>query len=167
MTLEALQAHMETWKGAWPKLTRKALRHGATLIQREIKRRWSGVTLQTNTHRLIRAVKTSTKLNPLSAKIYVQNKQQYKAQVHEQGRVVSGQTHKRAWKRGKDGKLHHMGYAKTSTYMQLGPPKAKYYGRPHQVIIPARPTFEPSRKAMMREVLSNMEKTIVEGYKNV
>lgn len=165
MTLEELQRHMELWKKAWPDLTKKALQEGADILKSEIERRWS-YTLRQRTGRLMKALRTHVKLNPLTAKVDVTNKQQYKAQTHEYGKTITGQTHKHAYKRDKAGVLQRLDRPKTSTYMQLGPPDAARWGRPHSVTIPARPVFHDAKQNTIREILFTIEHTIVRGYKD-
>ena len=166
MTLEDLQRKMELWKGAWPKLTDTALKSGTDVLRDEIKRRWMGQVLSPRTGKLVRAVKSTVKMNPISAKVEVDQKQQYKAQTHEYGKTITGQTHRHAYKRDSGGTLRRMDRPKTSIYMQLGPPDAKFFGRPHSVTIPARPVFHQAKQDKIKQILDTIEYTIVKGYKD-
>jgi hypothetical protein len=156
MTLDELRTKLELWKGAWPALTKTALQGGSNLVLEEIKRRWSGGVLQIRSGRLVRALKTEVALSPLHAKVFVDSRQQYKAQTHEQGRSIKAEQGKRSQKRMKI--LHK------EAFMQISPPRG-YYGRPKSVTIPARPVFRPSLDAKRKEVIELIKNTILEGYK--
>lgn len=157
MTLEELQRHMELWKKAWPKLTQTALKTGADVLRDEIKRRWMGQVLSPRTGRLVRAVQSKVTLNPITAKVEVDNKQQYKAQTHEYGKVIDASA-------GRRGQLRTSKTGKAA-FLQLGPPGA-YYGRPKTVTIPARPVFHQAKQDKLRQILDTIEYTIVKGYKD-
>jgi hypothetical protein len=159
MTLDELRVKLELWKGSWPELTKTALQGGSNLVKEEIKRRWSGGVLQTQTGKLVNAVKTEVGLSPIHAKVYVDSKQQYKAQVFEQGRTITPGTGKRSKLRmkmtGKEG------------FLQIGPSRYGnyYWGRPRSVTITARPVFGPSLESKRAEVINLIKTTILEGYK--
>ena len=157
MTLEELASKLELWKGAWPKLTETALKTGTDLLRDEIKRRWLGQVLSPLTGKLVRAVKSTVKMNPISAKVEVEQKQQYKAQTHEYGKTIDASM-------GRRGQLRTSKTGKAA-FLQLGPPGAAYWGRPKIVNIPARPVFHEAKQAMMKQILNKIEKTIIEGYK--
>ena len=157
MTLEDLQRKMELWKGAWPKLTETALRTGTDVLRDEIKRRWMGQVLSPRTGKLVRAVKSTVKMNPLSAKVEVEQKQQYKAQTHEYGNTIDAS-------KGRRGQLRTSKTGKAA-FLQLGPPGA-YYGRPKTVTIPARPVFHQAKQDKIKQILNTIEYTIVKGYKD-
>jgi hypothetical protein len=150
MEIEELQRKLETWKTAWPKLTYSALQSGASLVQEEIKRRWSGDVLNVKSGKLRNAVLTKVSLNPLHAKVYVEAKQQYKAQTFEQGRVIRPGT----WKGQRNG-----------PFLQIKPPKG-YWGRPREVTITARPVFKPSLEMHRQNVVLLILHKIMEGYRS-
>jgi hypothetical protein len=161
MDLEELREKLELWKGAWPELAKTALQGGGTLVQEEIKRRWSGGVIQSITGRLVNAVKVRTSLNPLYAKITVDPKQQYKAQVFEQGRTIQAAAGGRSQRRYK--------ITNKAAFMQIGPSRYGnyYYGRPRSVTIAARPVFKSSLEERKQQVFNLISWTIMQGYKKL
>ncbi len=159
MTLEQLQRKIELWKKSWPELVKIGLQGGTSLLQKEIQRRWSGGELQTRSGALVRAVKTQVKLNPLTAKVYVDSRQQYKAQTFENGKTIIAAEGARSQKRAK--------LLNKEAFLQIGPSRYGnyYYGRPRQVTIAARPVFHPSLEAKRQEITDSIKKKILEGYK--
>jgi hypothetical protein len=145
MEMQELIDHLNIWKKAWPKLTRTALRSGGNIVAQEVKRRYTGGVLHEFTGRLARGVRYSTKLNPISAKVYVSNSQQYKAQTHEYGAVHVGKP--------------FMTIAPAGTSKNA---KGLFWGRPSSVVIPARPVMQDSVRVKQAEVLALIEKTIVD-----
>jgi phage gpG-like protein len=156
MDLETFKARVENWRDAWPKLTQQALKVGTNIVRDEIKRRWSGPVLKQDSGQLVRAVQSKVTLNPLGAKVEVAQRQQYKAQTHEEGKTIDAAT-------GRKGQLRTSRTGKAA-FLQLGPPSAAFYGRPKTVTIPARPVFHQAKQDKIKEVLSIIEKTVVEGW---
>jgi hypothetical protein len=159
MDLDELRVKLENWKGSWPELTKTALKGGSDLVKREIQSRWSGSVLQTQTGRLVNSVKTEVGLNPIHAKVYVDAKQQYKAQTFEHGKTIVAAEGQRSQKRAKT--------LNKEAFLQIGPSRNGnyYYGRPRQVTITARPVFAPSLEAKRVEVIELIKSTILEGYR--
>lgn len=145
MDMETFKARVENWKDAWPKLTYQALKGGTNLVRDEIKRRWSGPVLKSQSGKLVKAVQSKVRLNPLSAKVDVRSDQQYKAQTHERGLDLNADEHK-------------------TKFFQLGPPTAQRYGRPRFIHIPARPVFHQAKQDKIKDITSLIEKTVVEGW---
>ena len=159
MDMETFKARVENWKGAWPKLTYEGLKGGTNLVRDEIKRRWSGPVLQRRSGKLVGAVQSKVTLNPLSAKVDVASRQQYKAQTHEYGKTIDAAM-------GRRGQLRTTKTGRAA-FLQLGPPDAGFYGRPKTVTIPARPVFYLAKQTKIREVVRLIEKTVVEGWQKV
>lgn len=157
MTLEELNSKVENWKGAWPKLVYQSLKGGSNLVRDEIKRRWSGPVLKRQSGKLVGAVQTKVKLNPLSAKVEVRSDQQYKAQTHEYGKTIDASE-------GRRGQVRKSRTGKAA-FLQLGPPDAPRYGRPRVVTIPARPVFHQAKQDKIDDVCRLIEKTVVEGFR--
>lgn len=164
MDMETFKARVENWKDAWPKLTYQALKSGSNLVRDEIKRRWSGPVLKKQSGKLVNAVQSKVKLNPLSAKVEVASRQQYKAQTHEYGKTIIPHPRAYQFKRDKEGVLHKVNIPKNNPYLVLGPPDAATWGRPRSVTIPARPVWFAVKQSKVQYVLSTIEKTIVGGW---
>jgi hypothetical protein len=148
MTVEELRDHLEIWKKAWPQLTKKGMTYGASIIQKDIKRKWSDDVLRTESGDLVKSIRIKATLNPLAVKVYVKGSQQYKAQTHEQGRHIIP-------KNGSFFQINPVG---------IGKSRGEYYGRPREVSIPPRPVWEASKSRNMAAVLRVIEETIVKGY---
>lgn len=158
LTLDELQRKMELWKEAWPELVKGALQEGTNTVAEEIKRQWSGGVVRSVTGSLVRGVKTSVSLNPLSGKVYVTPKQQYKAQVFEQGRTIQVAAGKRSQQR--------YGMTNKAAFLQITPYHGEgYYGRPRSVTIGARPIWNAVLTDKRPAILYSMQQHIVEGYK--
>lgn len=161
MELQQLQEKLQEWQKVWPAAVKEALIGGSNLVAEEIKRRWSGGELQKRTGRLVGAVKTEVKTNPIHARVYVDQKQQYKAQTFEYGKTIVAKGTSRKSRKRKPGK---------EPFMQIRPSKyggGYYFGRPKQVHISARPVFAPSLNAKRKEVVEMILRKVMEAYRRV
>ena len=142
MTLEELQAQLELWKSSFPKLVRRGLQKGASILKEDIKRQYDYRISWKRGRHLKDGLTTKVTLNPLKALVAVEPKQQYKAQTNEYGKTIEPKTPS-GWLM-----IHDM----------LGIRKVK------SVTIPARPVFEPTLERRQADILAQIEYAIIEGF---
>lgn len=139
MGIEAYKSKIDRFVKGIPGAVRKALIGGAKLVHREVIRNLSGAVLHRRSGKLIAAVGTEVKTMPLSAKVFVDNKQKYKAITHEEGRVITA--------KNPDG------------YLFTGKAKIK------SVTIPKRPFMKPALEKKQKQAIRMILKGIMRSYK--
>jgi hypothetical protein len=144
MTFKELQVKVELWKTAWPELTARALKDGAGEVAQTIKNEWSGIVLQRRSGKLVNAIRTQVKLNPLTARVYVEAKQQYKAQTFEHGKTI---------------------VPKKAPYLIIK--FGNIWRKVKQVTIHPRPVFKDALESRKSQIFELIRYHIMEGYKKL
>jgi hypothetical protein len=87
LTLEQFTKKLERWQRSMPDAVKDGLRKGLDIVSAEVETNLSGRVLNRRSGQLFRAIGTELEAyrRPLRAKVFIDNRQQYKAQAHEYG----------------------------------------------------------------------------------
>jgi len=86
--MDAYKRKIEHAMKQMPGTVKRALNKSADVVAQEMKANLSGRVLQVRSGKLRRAVEKEISLKPLRARVFIDGKQQYKAQSHEYGKTI-------------------------------------------------------------------------------
>jgi phage gpG-like protein len=127
-SLKQFQGKVKGWAKKYPNATYRGVVKAAEAVEKEAKKNIR-TKLNRITGRLENSVESDVKRSPVSGKVFVNNKQQYKAQTHEHGETIT--TKKEDW-----------------LIFKIG----GEWRRAKQVRIPARPFMGPALQKKRKEI---------------
>lgn len=86
-SMPEFEKKVHSWSRRYPNATYKGLKDVTKVIKKELEKNYSGGVVQRKSGKLARGVKEEVKRNPISARVYVEDRQQYKAGTLEEGGV--------------------------------------------------------------------------------
>lgn len=79
------ESKVRGWARRYPTATYNGLKDVTGAIKKELVKNYSGAVVQSRSGKLARGVKDEVKRDPVSARVYVEDRQQYKAGTIEEG----------------------------------------------------------------------------------
>lgn len=144
MSMTAYKRKLEKLHERFPKIVYRGLTKATQVVVDEMRRNLAGRVLHRRTGFLYRSVRGHVTHQPLQARVFIDPRQQYKAQAHTEGKTIFP-------KRGK------------YLVFRIGERVIKVLS----VKLPKRPFAKPALEKKRREISRILGRTLVAGYKHV
>ena len=139
-TLDQYQKKLQGWSRRMPRRVKRSLIQGTKILESDIKRRW-GSQLRRRSGELMDSIRSEVTLRPLRARVYVEQKQQYKAQTHEHSRTITPR------------KKPYLTFKIDGQWVKV-----------RSVTVPARSAFGPALESKQDDILALILRGVMESY---